>query len=232
MAQLRPANDHDGSTRRRSIISEATRLFLEKGYAGTSMSQLAQACGIQKATLYHHFPSKEALFVACATDGFEEAIADLHRIRFEPSIDDDARLLRAVDVVYRINIDSNCGRMAPLIAEVSRTIPAVARAFHDEFILQQHEVMNGIIDDGIARGSFKPTFRLGLEHMIYGPVVALSLEKEMFTTFDKYDTLRPVDQIRKEHGALVLQLLKAGAPVPDASTGKASSRTEVKRRKP
>jgi AcrR family transcriptional regulator len=204
--------DQDGFSRRRTIIAEATRLFLEKGYSATSMSQLAKACGVQKASLYHHFPSKEALFVACATDGFDEAILDLERIRHEASIDDDTRILRAVDAVYRINLHSNCGRMTPLIAEVSRSIPVVARAFHDQFILKQQLLMNGIIDDGIARGSFRPTYRIGLEHIIFGPVIKLALEIEMFTTFDGLSVLRPVDQIRTEHGALVLQLLKQGLP--------------------
>lgn len=206
-----PDHEHDGPSRRRRIIDEATRLFLEKGYAGTSMSQLASACGIQKASLYHHFASKEALFVACATDGFDEVIAELEAIRTDAALDDDERFRRTVDAIYRVNIDSACGRMAPLIAEVSRTIPAVARAFHDEFILKQHVLVNGIIDDGIARGSFVQHERLGFEHMIFGPVVALSLEREMFTTFDMLDAIRPIDTIRREHTALLLRLLHGGA---------------------
>jgi AcrR family transcriptional regulator len=223
--------DHDRFSRQRAILGEAIRLFLEKGYAATSMSQLAQACGIQKATLYHHFPSKEALFVTCATDGIEEAIADLERIRQEPSIDDEQRVLRAVETIYRINIDSNCGRMAPLIAEVSRSIPAVARAFHDRFILQQQVLLNGIIDDGIARGSFRPTYRLGLEHMVFGPVVKLALEKEMFTTFDPHGILRPVDRILAEHGVLVLQLLKQGAPLASSGSVVAARPRKTPRRR-
>ncbi|MCU0625043.1 MAG: TetR/AcrR family transcriptional regulator [Gemmatimonadaceae bacterium] len=204
---LQPDHELDGFSRRRQIIDEATTLFLQRGYAGTSMSQLAKACGMQKASLYHHFPTKEALFVACATDGFDEAIAELAAIRADPTLDDDERFRRAIHAVYRINIDSACGRMAPLIAEVSRTIPAVARAFHDEFIMHQHVLMNGIIDDGIARGSFQAPERLGFEHMIFGPVVSLSLEREMFTTFDKFDTLRPIERIRTEHAELLLRLL-------------------------
>ena len=217
-------HDLDGFSRRRQIIREATTLFLEKGYAATSMSTLAKACGIQKASLYHHFPTKEALFVACATDGFDEAIAELAAIRTDPSLDDDERFRRAVHAIYRINIDSACGRMAPLIAEVSRTIPAVARAFHDEFIMHQHVHMNGIIDDGIARGSFSVPERLGFEHMIFGPVVSLSLEREMFTTFDKIDAMRPVERIRDEHAALLLRLLHGGGARPAVGKRAAASR--------
>ena len=212
--------DHDAPSRRRLIIDEAICLFLEKGYAATSMSQLAAACGIQKASLYHHFPSKEALFVACATDGFEEAIRELEAIRADASLDDDERFRRTLDTIYRINIDSACGRMAPLIAEVSRTIPGVARAFHDGFIMRQHGMMKAVIDDGIARGSFVEHERLGFEQMVFGPVVTMMLEREMFTTFDQFDSLRPIDRIRREHATLLLRLLHGGAGERRATVGR------------
>jgi AcrR family transcriptional regulator len=202
-------NDGDGPSRRDRILTEATRIFLEKGFSATAMSEVAKASGIQKASLYHHFPSKEALFVACATNGFADALADLEAIRNDTALGDDDRLLRAIDAVYRINLDSACGRMAPLIAEVSRTIPQVARAFYDDFIRKQQIVMGGIIDDGLARGSFVTRERMGLGQMIFGPIVSLALEREMFAAFDDVDSLRPVDRIRNEHATLILRLMKS-----------------------
>ncbi|WP_426960051.1 TetR/AcrR family transcriptional regulator [Muricoccus radiodurans] len=44
------------------ILSEACRLFAERGFEGTSMRDIAAACKISKATLYHYFPDKDALF--------------------------------------------------------------------------------------------------------------------------------------------------------------------------
>ncbi|MCP3936029.1 MAG: TetR/AcrR family transcriptional regulator [Actinomycetia bacterium] len=46
---------------RERIRDEAAALFREKGFNGTSMSDLAKAVGITKSSLYHHFPSKQAL---------------------------------------------------------------------------------------------------------------------------------------------------------------------------
>lgn len=40
---------------------KAQTLFAEKGYSATSMADIAEACEVQKATLYHYFESKEAL---------------------------------------------------------------------------------------------------------------------------------------------------------------------------
>jgi TetR/AcrR family transcriptional regulator, cholesterol catabolism regulator len=48
------------STRAR-ICTEAATLFSQQGFNGTSMAELATAVGITKSSLYHHFPSKQAL---------------------------------------------------------------------------------------------------------------------------------------------------------------------------
>ena len=48
-------------TTRERIRQEAAALFREKGFNGTSMAELASEVGITKSSLYHHFPSKQAL---------------------------------------------------------------------------------------------------------------------------------------------------------------------------
>jgi len=44
------------------ILEAANHLFIEQGYHGTSMRQIAQEAGIALGGIYNHFPSKEALF--------------------------------------------------------------------------------------------------------------------------------------------------------------------------
>src|SRR5438067_3760612 len=51
-------------SRREEILDEATRLFAERGYEGTSMADLAEKVGLRKASLFHHFASKEVLYAA------------------------------------------------------------------------------------------------------------------------------------------------------------------------
>jgi AcrR family transcriptional regulator len=48
-------------TTKERIRREAAALFREKGFNGTSMAELAREVGITKSSLYHHFPSKQAL---------------------------------------------------------------------------------------------------------------------------------------------------------------------------
>ncbi len=51
----------DTRNTRERIRLEAAALFSEHGFNGTSMAELAGAVGITKSSLYHHFPSKQAL---------------------------------------------------------------------------------------------------------------------------------------------------------------------------
>jgi TetR/AcrR family transcriptional regulator len=53
-----------GSRRKEEIVEIATVLFAERGYAGASMADLAEAVGLRKASLFHHFPSKDLLYAA------------------------------------------------------------------------------------------------------------------------------------------------------------------------
>lgn len=55
----------DRDARRRELVSRAVVLFRERGYSGLGMRQIATELGVPKSTLYHYFPSKEALFAAC-----------------------------------------------------------------------------------------------------------------------------------------------------------------------
>ncbi len=63
MARGRAANYDD---QRAAILSHAARLFARQGYAATSMNQVADACGLSKAALYHYFRDKYALLTHIA----------------------------------------------------------------------------------------------------------------------------------------------------------------------
>ena len=54
----------EASARRAEIIEVATGLIAERGYRGVSLDHIAEACGITKQGLLHHFASKPELLVA------------------------------------------------------------------------------------------------------------------------------------------------------------------------
>lgn len=198
--------------RRTEIIARATDAFVTHGYAGTSMADLARIIGIQKASLYHHFASKEALFIACVTEGYEGTVRRLEAIRIDAALSDPDRIRAAMTEVYRINLSTPVGRMVTVIVEVAPTIPTVAQAFHGGFIARHYAVVSGMIEDGIARGSFVPIDTMGMQHLIFGPIITLALSREMTASFPERDAIYPVDHIRETHIDLILSLLTETTP--------------------
>lgn len=57
------------SRRRSELTREAARLFAERGYHGTSIGDLAEALGVQKASLYAHIKSKQDLLYETMMEG-------------------------------------------------------------------------------------------------------------------------------------------------------------------
>ena len=61
-----------------TITAVAVDLFHRKGYFATSISEIAGQCGIQKASIYYHYPSKENILYHIQQATMEELTAYLH----------------------------------------------------------------------------------------------------------------------------------------------------------
>ncbi len=69
-----------GPLTRTQILDASLRLFSEKGFARTSVRDIAQAAGITDAAIYYHFASKRDLFEALIEErGFTAALENLER---------------------------------------------------------------------------------------------------------------------------------------------------------
>jgi AcrR family transcriptional regulator len=67
-------------TRREQLSIEAARLFAEKGYHGTSVTDLAEAVGIRKSSLYAHMGAKDELLASIALTGAQAFHAELDAV--------------------------------------------------------------------------------------------------------------------------------------------------------
>lgn len=64
--------------RRSQILLAAAELFIEHGYAGTSIRDIADRVGLLPGSVYHYFPAKEDLFVAVNHEGFRQLGTRIH----------------------------------------------------------------------------------------------------------------------------------------------------------
>ncbi len=75
-------------------MQAAGRLFVEKGYEGTTIRKIADAVGLSSTALYMHFPDKRAILAEICRDAFETLLE--HSRRIAASGEDAEMRLRAV----------------------------------------------------------------------------------------------------------------------------------------
>ena len=88
------------------IMAAAMELFAGRGFAGTSMEQVASRCGMGKDTLYRRFPSKVALFEAVVEHAHRRAVerlADMRSAAEEPL----PRLKALMQEMLHMNMDAD-----------------------------------------------------------------------------------------------------------------------------
>jgi len=62
------------------ILNAAKQAFAEKGFAAVGIREIAKESGLNSATLYHYFQSKESIYAAILEETFEKIVAILHEI--------------------------------------------------------------------------------------------------------------------------------------------------------
>jgi len=73
LERMRVARLHaDGALGRERLIIAAARVLGERGYEGATLSRICAAAGILPGSLYHHFKSKEELFITLHGEGFKQ----------------------------------------------------------------------------------------------------------------------------------------------------------------
>jgi AcrR family transcriptional regulator len=119
---------------RTALLRAAGRVFAEHGFHQATLEGVAAEAGVSKGALYHHFPSKEQLFLALLEDRLGAGLSDIEAVVAERGTE-SRHLGSAVETfVRRINSDP---RWLPLLLEFlaygSRD-PAVKARITDQFL--------------------------------------------------------------------------------------------------
>jgi TetR/AcrR family transcriptional regulator len=85
---------------RTAILDTAQELFMERGYAATSMSRIAKQAGVAKSLIHHHFDSKRGLWGE-VKDRMMQEYAEVQQRMLEEEEPDSSLLIRSIDVYFR-----------------------------------------------------------------------------------------------------------------------------------
>jgi AcrR family transcriptional regulator len=136
------------------IYEHAIRLFAERGFAGTSLQDIADALGVTRPALYYYVKSKDELLAKLAADVAGGSAAQITELAGRPDLDAAGKLREIVRMTalrqatqaerFRLLIRSE----AELPAELSDTYNTSRRA-----VLR---AVTGVIEEGIRAGRFRP----------------------------------------------------------------------------
>ncbi|MEA3309942.1 MAG: TetR/AcrR family transcriptional regulator [Chloroflexota bacterium] len=152
---MTPKPDVSGM-RTAQIIEAATTIFAAKGFDGATMVDIATQAGINKATIYLYFESKDDLIRSIAEELFAQELADLEavcnrpgtaterlRLYYEALIAEETEVLPLMPIVYEFYA-------LGLRREDVRAVLV-------EYLRGMITLLTAIIQEGITTGEFAPT---------------------------------------------------------------------------
>lgn len=121
--------------RKQEIIDTALKLFGEKGYEKTSITDIAKAIGVAQGLCYRYFPSKEALF-----DSAIEQYADVLVEQMVSSKADENQTLRQIIESMPSAMEAKDTKYYPVFHGAEN------KKFHDQLTLKVCEKMVPIVE--------------------------------------------------------------------------------------
>ena len=139
---------------REQLMDIAAQLFDSKGYAQTSINDIAQAIGLGRSAVYHYFRNKEEILAALVE---AEALTPSHQLQElndEPGLTPGERLRRAI-------VDGIKRRLAPgsrfiAISRLEAQIPDELGPLYNQGRRDIYDFYVRCISEGVTSGEFRP----------------------------------------------------------------------------
>jgi AcrR family transcriptional regulator len=151
----------------RKILDCAARLFAQHGYDGTIMDDLAEQCGVNKASIYYHHKDKATLYENTLTALFTPiAEAVIEAVESESS---PVRMLEAHIRAFAIASADNpyfAGILMREMASGGANMPVRPREQMQRILF----LLNKILQLGESQNTFKPADPLIVHFMIVGTI--------------------------------------------------------------
>jgi AcrR family transcriptional regulator len=152
--------------REEAILQVAGDVYLEKGYHGMSMDEIADLVGIGKPTLYRHFVSKETLIFTLVRRNLPEIFHTLQTIRTDQKANVQQKLEATLQTIYRHAINTCQLSLFSGNAEIPQGFSekrAEVEKIHQDFV----EHIRDILQAGKANGELDASVPLPLMQTLF-----------------------------------------------------------------
>ena len=192
-----------GIARRSAIVAVATDQFGRTGYRAATMVQIAAACGISRAGLLHHFPTKEGLLQAVLRERDRNDHERLSRDRDGADLDD--ALGGLVDLVALVEHNQTTPAIVNLFAVLSAEAGAPEHPAHAYFVRRY----------AASRRNFERTFVAAREQgVLAAGADPAGLAVELIALMDGLQIQWLLDQDQIDMTAAVRRRLQSVLTVP------------------
>lgn len=153
-------------TQREAILAQAALLFAQRGYAGTSMNEVAEACGISKPALYHYVRDKDELLAEIVNDHvsrLEALVAEVQAERLAP----EAHLRRLIRRFVEQYADAQASHR--VLTEDVRFLPEADR---EQVLAAQRRVVAAFADaiERVKPGAAAAKLHKPLAMLLFGMI--------------------------------------------------------------
>jgi AcrR family transcriptional regulator len=122
----------DDSSKRRQILDGASKVFMNLGFDGASMGEIARAAGVSKGTLYVYFADKSRLFEAIVEqEAFEQRKLDFN---FDPERDVATTLREFGQAYIELLCRPRGGSAIRTVMAIAERMPDVGRRFYEQVL--------------------------------------------------------------------------------------------------
>jgi len=146
---LRIVGEEDTS-KRRQILDGAHKVFMELGFDGASMGEIARAAGVSKGTLYVYFADKSALFAAIVED--ENLERGKLAFNFDPERDAATTLMEFGQDFIQLLCRPGGGSAIRTVMAIAERMPEVGRRFYNNVIAYSIERLAAFLEARVALG--------------------------------------------------------------------------------
>jgi AcrR family transcriptional regulator len=162
------------------ILAAALDVFVEHGYAGARLEEVARRAGVTKGTMYLYFENKEALLEAVVRESVLPAIERGERL-MEAHEGTSSELLRQVVRDWWTSVAGTpLGGVTKLVMAEARNFPDLARFYHDQVVQRGHALFARVLQRGIDRGEFRPIEVAPAVRLIVAPLLMSSMWRYSF----------------------------------------------------